>query len=199
MWILFKTQTKHPKYLICWQVFMSLWFSMAVCLELPIWEFFFGAGVGWYSFLYLLPFPMNSKFDQNHLLGEDCEKCNLCLYNRETERNLIWSCFWWLWNMHHQHSGAFENEFPFGGFDGFQIGCGFTMLHGAKDTCCLMVLPDITHSVIPSTFSSKQVLSPRFFLPGFHQLLLLFLIYFEITVHFKLDNLLIQKKKKKAS
>ena len=103
--------------------------------------FFWGGQV---FFLYLLPFPMNSRFDKNHLLGEGCEKCNYVCTTGKRKRNLLIPVFG-----HCEIKGIIntlghlKTNFLFGGFDGFQIGCGFTMLHGAEGHGCLMVLLDI--------------------------------------------------------
>ena len=50
---------------------------------------FFGGRGWWVFFLYLLPFPMISRFDKNHQLGEDCEKRNYVSTTEKLKRNLI--------------------------------------------------------------------------------------------------------------
>lgn len=60
--------------------------------------------------------------------------------------------------------GHLKTNFLFGDFDGYQIGCGFTMLHGAEGTPCMMVLLDIYtwYNAPPLSVQSKHCLL------GFH-------------------------------
>lgn len=124
----------------------------------------------------------------------------MCLYNRELKRNLIWSLFlvtvklrasstlwgiwkrisfWRLWWLS-DRLWIYHASWELGG-------------HG-----CLMVLLEIYTQCNTPPLSVQLVLFSGFF-SRFSLSFFCCFIYFEITVHFKLDNLLIQKKKKQVS